>query len=128
TRNARTRPCKPGRSGRTVRVLVGGTRFPRSCDRAHIRHRPLLLRPLHGGEQVRNCDGRENADDRNDDEELDQGETFLLPCHSLSSFFVECALRAIEIPSFDDCKSLIRLRLSILSLTFTTICGTSARI
>jgi hypothetical protein len=48
------------------------------ADRPHIGHGPLLLASVDRVQQVRDRDGRDNPDDRHDDQQLDQGETFLI--------------------------------------------------
>src|SRR5258707_14905080 len=56
------------------------------CNGADVGHTPLLLRALHRGQQVRNRDRCENADDRDNDQQLDEGKTFLLPGHEIPPF------------------------------------------
>jgi hypothetical protein len=67
--------------GGRVHVVVDRVRLDRRRKRAHVAHRPLLLATLHGVQQVRNGDGRQDADDRNDDQQLDQGEAGFLLLH-----------------------------------------------
>src|SRR5205085_209501 len=92
------RAGETARAGRVITVHVGGARFPRRGDCAHISHGPFLFRTLHGREQVRNGDGCEDADDRDDDQQLDEGETFLSLHSTLLFYWSEPPLIAIDIP------------------------------
>src|SRR5439155_12427518 len=78
----RDRNRRQRHAGRVVAVDVRCTSFPRRGDGAHISHRPRTLRELRRVHQFHNRYGRQNTDDRHDDQQLNQGETFLVPSHS----------------------------------------------
>src|SRR4029450_2238035 len=61
-----------------VEVVVDRVLLTGRTDRAHVGHRPLLLRAIDRVEQVGDRDGRDDADDRHDDQQLDEGETTVL--------------------------------------------------
>src|SRR5258708_15277752 len=79
---------------RVVLIHVRRTRFPRRGDAADVGHGPLLLRALHGSQQIGNRDGRENADDCHDDQQLDQGEAFLILLKHEASLTVAISAQA----------------------------------
>jgi hypothetical protein len=59
-------------------------RLDRRRQGAHVGHGPLLLAALHGVQQVRNRDRRQDPDDRDDDQQLDQCESALAFGHKKS--------------------------------------------
>jgi len=47
------------------------------CNGPHVGHGPLLATTIDRVEKIRNRDGRDDTDDRHDDQQLDESETFL---------------------------------------------------
>ena len=66
---------------RRIGVVVDGVRLDGRRQRAHVAHGPLLLAALHRVQKVRNGDRRQDADDRDDDQQLDQGEARMALFH-----------------------------------------------
>src|SRR5580700_8447785 len=56
----------------------------RSVDGTNRTDRRRLIGRHAGAQQVRNCDGRDNQNDRDDDQQFDQRESLLIPFHVLS--------------------------------------------
>ena len=76
-------PLIAGRGGVVV-VGLDGARLPRGGDRTHVHHRPALLGADDRGEVVGNRDRGEDADDRHDDEQLDEGKALFVHRASLA--------------------------------------------
>ena len=64
-----------------VEAPVDGIGLGCGTDGPHVGHGPLLLAAVNRVEQVRNRDGRDNADDRNHDQQLDQRESLRVSAH-----------------------------------------------